>query len=207
MKKKIVLVGGGGHCKSCMDVIEQCDKYTIAGFIDKSANKGTQLMGYPCLGSDADIPELSRRFSGFLIAMGQIKSSRKRAELFMKVKQAGGRLPVMISPCAYRSMHATIGDGTILMHKVVVNADAGIGENCIINTGAVIEHDVRVGSHTHVSTEAVLNGGVKVKSHTFVGSRVMVREGVSIGEHVILSAGISVFKDVPDGMVLKVSWK
>jgi len=33
--KKIILLGGGGHCKSCIDVIENENIYKIAGIIDK----------------------------------------------------------------------------------------------------------------------------------------------------------------------------
>ena len=33
--KKIILVGGGGHCKSCVDVIENENKYKIKAIIDK----------------------------------------------------------------------------------------------------------------------------------------------------------------------------
>ena len=36
--KKIILVGGGGHCKSCIDVIENENKYKIIGIIDKKKN-------------------------------------------------------------------------------------------------------------------------------------------------------------------------
>ena len=34
MKKNIILIGGGGHCKSCIDVIEAEDKFEIAGIVD-----------------------------------------------------------------------------------------------------------------------------------------------------------------------------
>ena len=34
MKEEIILIGGGGHCKSCIDVIEQEGKYQIAGIVD-----------------------------------------------------------------------------------------------------------------------------------------------------------------------------
>ena len=34
MKEKIVLIGGGGHCHSVIDVIEQENKYEIIGIID-----------------------------------------------------------------------------------------------------------------------------------------------------------------------------
>jgi len=33
MKEKIILIGGGGHCKSCIDVIEQEGRFIIAGIV------------------------------------------------------------------------------------------------------------------------------------------------------------------------------
>ena len=35
MKELILIGGGGGHCRSCIDVIEQEQKFKIAGIIDK----------------------------------------------------------------------------------------------------------------------------------------------------------------------------
>ncbi len=32
--KKIILIGAGGHVRSCIDVIEQSKKYEIFGLID-----------------------------------------------------------------------------------------------------------------------------------------------------------------------------
>ena len=34
MMDEILLVGGGGHCKSVIDVIEQEDNYTLVGIVD-----------------------------------------------------------------------------------------------------------------------------------------------------------------------------
>ena len=37
--KKIILIGGGGHCKSCIDVIENGNQYKIVGVNDKKKKK------------------------------------------------------------------------------------------------------------------------------------------------------------------------
>ena len=35
MKEKIILIGGGGHCRGlCIDVIEQDGRFDIAGIVD-----------------------------------------------------------------------------------------------------------------------------------------------------------------------------
>ena len=42
--KKIILIGAGGHCKSCIDVIENENKYKIIGVIDKK--KKRRILNY-----------------------------------------------------------------------------------------------------------------------------------------------------------------
>ena len=37
--KKIILIGAGGHCASCIDVIENEKKYEIIGLIDNIKKK------------------------------------------------------------------------------------------------------------------------------------------------------------------------
>ena len=53
--KQIILIGGGGHCKSVIDVIEQEDKFKIAGIIDKSELLDSNILGYPVIGNDLDL--------------------------------------------------------------------------------------------------------------------------------------------------------
>ena len=56
--KEIILIGGGGHCRSVIDVIEQEGQYKIVGIIDKAELFGTDVLGYPVFGSDLDIENL-----------------------------------------------------------------------------------------------------------------------------------------------------
>ena len=48
-REKIVLVGGGGHCHSVIDVIELEDKYEIIGIVDKKELIGQNhnILTYP----------------------------------------------------------------------------------------------------------------------------------------------------------------
>ena len=41
--QKIVLLGAGGHAHACIDVIEQCKKYSIAGSFAVAINKFLKL--------------------------------------------------------------------------------------------------------------------------------------------------------------------
>jgi len=178
--EKILLVGGGGHCKAVIDVIEQEGKYEIAGIIDKQELLGTKVLGYEVIGCDDDLERLSQQYSFALVTVGHIYSNVIRVKLFEHLKGLGYVLPIIISPLAYVSRHASIEDGTVVMHHALVNVNAEIGYNCIINTKALVEHDVRVEEHCHISTATVINGGGTVKAHSFVGSNTTSKECVVV---------------------------
>lgn len=194
MGEEILLIGGGGHCKSCIDVIETQGVYEIKGIIDVKEKVGSFVLGYPVIAIDDEIKRLAQQHINFLIAIGQIRSPMRRKELFQKVKACGGKFPVIVSPRAYVSKHAIVGEGTVVMHNAVINAAAFIGANCIINTGAIVEHDAVVGDNCHIAPGAIVNGEVKIGDDTFFGSgavsreRVTMRDGSFIKAHSLVKA-------------------
>jgi sugar O-acyltransferase (sialic acid O-acetyltransferase NeuD family) len=204
VKEDIILIGGGGHCRSCIDVIETSHKYRILGIIDLKGNQHKEILGYDIIGTDDDIPDLVKTCRNFLIAIGQIQSPKKRMQLFKKLKANGAFLPSIVSPLAYLSMHAEVAEGTIVMHHALINSGARIGKNCIINSKALIEHDVIVGDHCHISTGAILNGGVDVGAATLIGSGVVVKHGLEIGDNSIIGMGATVFRESPPHTVQKI---
>ncbi|MCF6340279.1 MAG: NeuD/PglB/VioB family sugar acetyltransferase [Sulfurimonas sp.] len=181
MKEKILLVGGGGHCHSVIDVIELEDKYEIIGIIDKKELIGNDVLGYKIIGCDDDLEEFFKKYKNAVITVGQVKSNVIRVKLFEKLKHIGYSLPIIISPLAYISKHATISEGTIIMHQVLINSNVKIGKNCIINTKALIEHDSIIEDNCHISTASVINGSVTVQEGTFFGSNATSKESVEIG--------------------------
>ena len=176
--QEIILIGGGGHCKSVIDVIEQENKFTIAGIVDKKELIGQKVLGYKVIGSDDDLEKLFLKYKHAIITIGHIYSSQLRIDLFNLLKTIGYKLPVIKSPLSYISRHSFINEGTIIMHQVLVNAGVSIGKNCIINTKSLIEHDSVIENNCHISTSAVLNGGTLVKEGTFFGSNATSKESI-----------------------------
>ena len=199
MLTRLVLIGGGGHCRSCLDVIEAVGTFEVAAVLDLPARVGQHVLGHPITGTEADIPELARQGCEFLVTLGQIHKPERRMELFAAVLAAGGRPATVVSPLARVSPHAQVGEGSIVMHFAMVNAGAEVGRNCIINTRALIEHDARVGEHCHMSTGAILNGGASLGEGSFLGSGAVVREGLRLGRGCVVGMGSTVLADIPDG--------
>jgi len=178
--EKILLIGGGGHAKSVIDVIEQEGKFEIAGIIEKFAGESKPILGYELIGTDDDLPALRKHYKYAIVTVGQIESAKLRIKLYTRLKELGFTLPAIISPLAYVSKHATLGEGTVVMHHALINAQAKVGNNCIINSKALIEHDAVVEDHCHISTGAILNGGVSLKAESFVGSGVVSKQGAQL---------------------------
>ncbi len=186
--KDLILIGAGGHSKSCIEVIENEGKYKISGLLDLSEKVGEALLGYPIIGTDNDIKKYLSTHS-FLITLGQIHTAKHRIKLFQLLKEHNVKLATIISPLAYVSKHATLGEGTIVMAHAFVNAGASIGTNCIINTKALIEHDCTIENNCHISISAVLAGEVCVKENSFIGANTIITQGVQINANSFIKAG------------------
>jgi len=193
---KLILIGGGGHCRACIDVIEATGKYEILGILDREELIDTEIIGYKIIGTDADIIKYIDQGYQFLITVGQIKSVEVREKIFNILILNEANLATIISPRAYVSKHAQIGFGTIIMHNAIVNANANVGDNCIINTGCNIEHDARIGNQTHISTSAIINGDVVIGNRVFIGSNSTVSSQVKLAGDIIVGAGSVVVKDI-----------
>lgn len=185
---RLILIGGGGHCRSCIDVIESEARYSIHGVLDSSASIGEQVLGYPILGDDNDIAHYVRQGYSFLITVGHVGNAYLRKKLYRLVMREKGSLATVVSPRAYIAKNVTISKGTIVMHDVLINTGAFIGDNCIINSKALIEHDCKVLSHCHISTAAVVNGGVTVGQETFFGSNASSKQGITINKGTFIKA-------------------
>ena len=198
-KTAILLVGAGGHARACIDVLEHEGRFAVAGLVGLPDEVGTRILGYPVLGSDADMAALLAEYAHALIAVGQIKTPEPRMRLFALLEQSGCELPIIVSPFAHVSRHAILGAGTIVMHGAVVNAGATVGRNCIINSQSLVEHDSVIGDHCHVATAAAINSGVHIGLGTFIGSNSSVRQCISIGERCLIGMGQRVLADCATG--------
>lgn len=192
--KRIILVGGGGHCKSVIDVAESAG-YSVLGILDMPELVGTTVLGYPVIGTDDNISDYVDD-ALFIVTVGHIKDASLRIKLHERIKNAGGRLATLIASTAYVSRFASIGEGSVIMHKAMVNADAHIGSGCIINTFANIEHDAFIGDYCHISTGTMVNGNCTVGEGVFLGSQSVLVNGISITDGCVFAAGSMIRKNI-----------
>ena len=199
----LILVGAGGHARSCIDVIEQNKMFRIVGLVDKNVNPGGRVFGYPVVGNDEMLEVVRATCGSAIVTIGQIRNSDNRVILYQKIRALEFILPTIVSPSAYVSRNSTVGSGTIVMHNAQVSIGSTIGNNCIVNSCALIDHDSTVGDHCHISTGAILNGQVEVGERCFIGSGAIIKQSVAIGDNCVIGSGVMVKRNVKPNSVLR----
>lgn len=196
----IILVGGGGHCKSVIDAILSTNTYNIVGITDPCACG--KVSGYEILGNDDQLKAIyDRGVEHAFVTVGSVGNPQIRQLLMETLKAIGYKLPVIIGASAYVSPSANIGEGSFIGQGAVVNALARIDENCIINTGAIVEHDCYLQAYVHIAPGAVLSGCVSIGKNSHIGTNATVIQNISVGQNVLIGAGSVVVKDIMDSTV------
>jgi sugar O-acyltransferase (sialic acid O-acetyltransferase NeuD family) len=192
-KEEIVLIGGGDHCGNCIDTIEQENKFKIAGIVDVPEKIHQKVFGYEIFASDDDLQRLANEYKYFLITIGQIMTAAPRIRVYNSIKKYNVILPVIISPLAYISKYAHIGEGSIIMPFAVIDANVVIGKNCIVQYHTMLAHGAVLEDHCHVSVNSVL-GKCRIGSGTFIGVNCWINNGVSIATESVIGSASNVIR-------------
>jgi UDP-perosamine 4-acetyltransferase len=200
-KKKLILIGGGGHCKVVISILKKLKIFEIVGIVDNYKVESS-IEGIKIIGIDNDLEDFFKRgIKNALITVGSIKNNSKRYKLFTLAKKIGYKFPIIVSPDAIVDSSVSIGEGTVIMPGSIINIDSSIGENCIINTGAIIEHDCKIGDHCHIAPGVHISGAVNIGELSFMGIGATIIQGITIGKNVTIGAGSVVINDIPDNVI------
>jgi sugar O-acyltransferase (sialic acid O-acetyltransferase NeuD family) len=202
MNKKLLLIGGGGHCKSVIDSLIPLNRYAEIGIIDKKEAIGEEILEVPVIGSDDDLSMFYEQndYDAF-VSVGSVGDPRVRVRLFALVERIGFNIPNIIDASAIVSEHVRMEKGIYIGKHAVVNAGVSIGRGTIVNTASVIEHECKIGQFVHLATGAVLCGGVCIGEQTHIGANSTVKQQIEIGANTIIGMGSVVLSDFADSII------
>ncbi len=196
-RRSLLLIGGGGHCRSVLDSVLSMGHYERIGIVDRDISAA--VAGTPVVGTDEDLPDLRKNgWDAAFVSVGSVGSPVLRQKLFDLIRDAGYEIPGIIDPSAVVARDVIFGAGVFVGKNAVINAGCRIGDGAIINTGAIIEHECRIGSFAHISPGAVLCGQVQVGDRSHVGAASVVRQMIRVGEDVMVGMGSGVTQEIPD---------
>lgn len=199
----VVIIGGGGHAKMCIDVIKTMKQYKLVGILDNNIELENQVLGVPVIGTDEDLVELYKKGLRLVVnGVGSVANNKVRIQIFNDLKKIGFSIPAIIHPMSVVEPSAKVKEGAQIMMGALVGSDCIIGENCIINSGSIVSHDSNIGDHSHIAPGAVLGGHVEIKSNVVIGMGATIFLSVKIGENAIINNGKNVFSDINAGQII-----
>lgn len=196
MNKKLLLIGGGGHCRSVLSSVLSLNEYEEIGIVDYA---DTSVLGVTVVGRDEDLSVLKKAgWTDAFITVGSIGNINLRHHLYQMVIDNGFMVPTIIDTTAIIAQDVKVAPGCYIGKGVILNSGSCIGKCAIINTGAIVEHDCRIGDFVHISPGTVLCGQVFVGKHSHIGAGSIVRQQIEIGKDVLVGAGSVVVSNIPD---------
>ena len=190
INKKILLIGGGGHCKSILDTLYRTSLYDEIGVIDVPQMVHKKILSTEIIGSDIDLPSLyTQGYRNAFVAVGSVGNPNLRNKLYNRLLELEFHIPNIIDPSAIISPYIKMGNGNFVGKSAIINAGTVIGNGTIINTSAIIEHDCKVGSFVHLSPKSVICGNVTIGKFVHVGAGTTIIQNINIVDSVIIGAG------------------
>lgn len=197
MKKKIILIGFGGHAKSVIDTIEQNNEFQIAGFSDITSQINKEYRGYKVICSDdelIDIYESGIRYA--FITIGYMGQSNIREKIYNKLKEFGFIVPVIIDKSAIIAKDVILEDGTFVGKGVILNSQVYVKKLAIVNTGAIIEHECNIGKNSHIAGGSILCGNVTIGDNVFIGAGSKIIQNITVEDNSTIGAGSVVLHSI-----------
>lgn len=194
-KKKINLYGASGHAKVVIDCILSKKDYEVGQLFDDN-NKIKKLLGFSVSGTSQIHNALT---NDFIISIG---NNNIRSKVVQQLKPNYSFCDFINHKTAYISSSVSIGKGSVVMPKAVINSTSKIGKHVIINTSSVIEHDCIIEDLCHISPNVTLAGGITIGEGTHIGIGAQIIPGIKIGKWVTIGAGAVIIEDIPDGVTV-----
>lgn len=187
MKKRLLIIGAGGHGRSVAEAALLGQDYALMAFLDDATKPPEHhLWGCPVWGATAMLADCRGRIDEVIVAIG---NNALREALHQQAKAQGISLATVVHPAAMVSPTATLGEGSTIMAGAIVGTGAQLGEGVIINCGAVVDHDCVVESFGHLGVNAGMAGGSVLGRSAWMPVGSALAYGVKVLAGRVLRAG------------------
>lgn len=202
----IVVVGGGGHGRECLDVIEAVNTvaraYDVLGIVDD--DPATQVLverrGGRFLGPTES---LRGREARYVLGIGDGAVRRRVDDLLTSWGLLAA--PPLVHPRASVGSDVDLAPGVVLAAGARVTTNVRLGRHTQLNIEATVSHDCRVGDFVTISPAVTVCGTVTVGAGVLLGAGATVIQNLTIGAGATVGAGAVVIRDVePDHTVVGV---
>lgn len=166
MNKDLLIIGAGIYGLVAKEIAESMGCFERIAFVDDAVKDPPK--GIDVIGTTAEIEKLAIDYPNIVVAIGNPKA---RLELIERAEALDNCMVVsLISPYAYVSPSAKLGDGCIIEPMAVVHTGCELSRGCIISAGAVVNHCSVLCDGVHIDCNATVPGNMLVSKGTKVCS-------------------------------------
>lgn len=219
MKQDIILLGAGGHCRSCIDVIEQEGRFRIAGIVDKAEEaesvewkaergKREEVSGEREAGRGKREEVSGKREEASGKRQAERGKGEDTSENWKKSESSVFGYPVLGTDAdlpqlreQYQYALVTVGQiktPDIRMQLFDKLLKLGFELPAIISPLAYVSKHARVAHGSIVMHHALVNAGAQIGANCIINSKALVEHDAIVGDHchiateAIINGGVSV---------------
>lgn len=197
MTTRLVIVGGGGHGREMVDIVEAINRrnptFELVGVIDDRGDEYGRLArrGIPVLGDTGFLTNIDAVYA---IGVGNPTGRREIDRLAV----AAGREPAtLVHPTVVLGSDLRLGPGFLAAAYAQVTTNVTVGRHVHLNIGSTVSHDCQLGDYVTLSPGCHVSGNVQLDDAVTLGVGAVVRQGITIGARTFVGAGAVVVDDLP----------
>lgn len=155
MKHKLLILGAGQYGMVAKEIAESIGSFERIDFLDDKNEAA--------IGKMSSYAGLANKYDSAIVAIG---NSEVRLQYIDNLNRVGYCITTLISPLAYVSPSACIGDGTIVEPMAVINANSTVGTGNIVCVGSIINHNAVTGNGCLFQCGSIVPAGANIPSNT-----------------------------------------
>jgi len=179
VKEKLVLLGGGGHCKSCIDVIQEEGRFEIVGIVEGvpasevpasagMTSASANLAGAVVIPAKAGTANPATAVAGTVLGYPIIGTDDDLPELVKKYRNFLITVGQISKPAVRIKLFETIRSlGGHL--PVIVSPHAYVSRSALVGAGTIVMHNVVVNAEAQIGVNCILNTGALIEHEAVTG--------------------------------------
>jgi len=210
MKRSVVVIGGGGHGREVLDVIDahnsagRPEGLDVLGVVDDGPSELTHARlkqrGVPFLGSLRQWLSENTREVGYVIGIGD---GTARRSIDRAMTRAGLEAVSLVHPASTAGFGVSLAPGAVVFAGAVLATNIQIGRHTHVHRCATVGHDCSLGDFVTVNPSASISGDCVVEDHVMIGVGAAILQGLTVGRGATVGGSACVVRDVGAALVVK----
>ncbi len=201
--KKLVIVGDNAFAQIAYHYFSESDDYQVVGFsVEQQFLRNTELFKLPIVAFNQLAEIFPATEHTVFVAITYNHLNRTRTRLVHTARKLGYPLASYVSPHAFVSNQAKLGEHCFIFERNVIQSYCEIGENVILWSGNHIGHHSKIGANSFISSHVVISGFVSVGDYCFFGVNSTVANNLTIGDDCWFGPAAVVTKNVQTGTLI-----